>query len=139
MQNSIKLDKFAILLSGVCLLHCLLTPVLVTLLPIFSTFVFFDDSMFHDLMLWLVLPTSVVALFLGCRKHKRLSIALTGALGIAILIGVAFMGHELFGIHGEKLATSAGGIVLAFSHFLNYKACQSIVCESKNCSTQHHH
>ena len=139
MQNSIKLDKFAILLSGVCLVHCLLTPVLVTLLPIFTTSVLLDDSMFHKLMLWLVLPTSVVALFLGCRKHKRWSIALTGALGIAILIGVAFVGHDLFGLSGEKIATSIGGVILALSHYLNYRACQSITCESKNCSTQHHH
>lgn len=139
MQTSVKLDKFAILLSGVCLVHCLLTPVLVTLLPILTTSVLLDDSMFHKLMLWLVLPTSLVALFLGCRKHKKWFIAATGALGIAILIGVAFIGHELFGITGEKVATSIGGIVLAVSHYLNYRACQSITCESKNCSSQHHH
>lgn len=95
--------------------------------------------MFHKLMLWLVLPTSVVALFLGCRKHKKWQIAGTGALGIALLIGVAFFGHELFGLTGEKIATGIGGIILACSHFLNYQACQSITCESKNCSSQHHH
>lgn len=139
MQNSIKLDKFAILLSGVCLLHCLLTPVIVTLAPIISTAVFIDDALFHKLMLWLVLPTSVLALFLGCRKHKKLTIAGTGGLGIAIVIGVAFFGHDLFGLNGEKMATSIGGIVLAFSHYLNFRACQSITCESKNCATKHHH
>ena len=53
-------------------------------------------------MLWLVLPTSCVALFLGCRKHKRLSIAVTGIVGMAILVSVAFYGHEWFGVSGEK-------------------------------------
>ena len=90
-------------------------------------------------MLWLVLPTSTVALFLGCRKHKQWTIAATGALGIAILVNVAFIGHDIFGLTGEKIATSVGGLILAVSHYLNYRACQNITCESKNCSTQHHH
>ena len=139
METSVKLDKLAILLSGVCLVHCLLTPVLITLLPILTTSVLLDDSMFHKLMLWLVLPTSFLALFLGCRKHKQWLIAGTGILGVTILISVAMVGHEVFGISGEKIATSIGGIILAASHFLNYRACQSITCESKNCATQHHH
>jgi len=91
------------------------------------------------LMLWLILPTSLVALFLGCRKHNKWQIASTGALGILILLSVTFVGHELFSINGEKIATSIGGIILAFSHYLNYRECQSITCESKNCATQHHH
>lgn len=139
MVNSLKLDKLAILMSGVCLVHCLLAPILMTLLPIFSTSILLDDSLFHTLMLWLILPTSIIALFLGCRKHRQWQIASTGALGILILISVAFAGHDLFGHTGEKIATSIGGIILAFSHFLNYRACQSITCGAKGCATEHHH
>lgn len=139
MLKSTSLDKFAILLSGVCLLHCLVAPVLVTLLPIITMSAFVEDLLFHQMMLWLVLPTSVVALFLGCRKHKRVSIAGTGALGMAILVAVAFFGHEWFGITGEKVVTTSGGLVLAISHFLNFKACQSVTCADRNCATKHHH
>lgn len=139
MFNSNTLDKFAILLSGVCLVHCLLTPVLITLLPIISSSTFMEDVLFHQLMLWAVLPTSFIALFLGCRKHKQFMIAGTGAIGICILVAVAFFGHEWFGISGEKIATSIGGLVLALSHYLNYRACQNTTCDDGNCSTQHHH
>ena len=120
-------------------MHCLLTPVLITLLPILSLSAFVEDVLFHQLMLWLVLPTSCIALFLGCRKHKRLSIAATGAIGMAVLVAVAFFGHEWFGVGGEKIATTVGGLILAASHFLNFRACQSITCDARNCSTQHHH
>ncbi len=120
-------------------MHCLLTPVLVTLLPIISLSALVEDVLFHKLMLWIVLPSSFIALFLGCRKHKRWSIALTGVAGISVLVLVAFFGHQWLGISGEKLATTIGGLVLALSHYLNYRACQSITCESANCSTQHHH
>lgn len=139
MFKSTTLDQAAILLSGVCLVHCLLTPVIVTLLPIISLSVMVEDLLFHQLMLWIVLPTSCVALFLGCRKHKLFSIAATGILGLLILVSVAFYGHEWFGLVGEKVATSVGGLILACSHYLNYRACQSISCDDRNCSTEHHH
>lgn len=139
MFKSTSLDKFAIILSGVCLVHCLIAPVLVTLLPIFSMTAFVEDLLFHKILLWLVLPTSVVALFLGCRKHKQWLIVGTGVLGMAILVAVALFGHEWFGHTGEKIATSVGGMVLALSHYFNFRACQSTTCDDANCATQHHH
>jgi len=139
MFNSNALDKFAILLSGVCLVHCLLTPVAITFLPIISASTFVEDLLFHQLLLWAVLPTSFIALFVGCRKHRRFMIAGTGVIGISILVAVAFFGHQWFGITGEKVATSVGGLVLALSHYLNYRACQTTTCDDNNCSTQHHH
>jgi len=139
MIKSTTIDKFAISLSGVCLMHCLLAPVLVTLTPIFTLSAVAEDILFHQLMLWIVLPTSMVALFLGCRKHRLFSIAATGLLGILILVIVAFFGHEFFGSVAEKIATSIGGLILAGSHYLNYRACQTITCSDTNCSTAHHH
>jgi peptidoglycan/LPS O-acetylase OafA/YrhL len=90
-------------------------------------------------MLWLILPTSILALFIGCRKHRRWSIACTAALGILILVAVAFFGHDWFGLLGEKIATTVAGIILALSHYLNFRACQSISCSDKNCASKHHH
>ena len=139
MIKSTTLDKLGIFLSGICLLHCLITPVIITLIPIISINVLVEDLLFHQLMLWIVVPTSCVALFIGCRKHKRLPIALTGIIGMAILITVALFGHDIFGETAEKVMTSIGGLTLASSHFLNFRACQSISCDDNNCSTEHHH
>ena len=139
MFNSLTLDRFAILLSGVCLVHCLIAPIVITLLPIFSLNTFVGELLFHNLMLWLILPTSILALFIGCRKHRRWSIACTAALGILILVAVAYFGHDWFGLLGEKIATTVAGIILALSHYLNFRACQSISCSDKNCASKHHH
>lgn len=116
-----------------------MAPIILTLLPIISISAVVEDILFHQLMLWLVLPTSVIALLIGCRKHRQGLIFATGILGMGILIFVAFWGHALFGPTNEKIVTSLGGIVLAISHILNYRACQSITCGSKDCTSQHHH
>lgn len=120
-------------------MHCLLAPIILTLLPILSIGVLVEDLVFHQLMLWIVVPTSVVALFLGCKKHRLWQIALSGALGIGILFLVAFLGHDYLSIATEKVATTIGGLILALSHYLNYRACQSIKCDSSKCSQEHHH
>jgi len=150
MIQSTTLDKFGILLSGVCMIHCLVTPVLVTLVPVLSLNVWVEDFLFHQLMLWLVIPTSCIALFLGCRKHKKLSIVgcrkhkklsivATGIVGITVLLFVAFFGHDLLDESMEKVVMTIGGLIVAASHYLNFRACQSITCSTENCATEHHH
>ncbi|MBT8113904.1 MAG: MerC domain-containing protein [Arenicella sp.] len=137
--SSTTLDKMAVFLSGVCIVHCLVTPILVTLLPIVALSALAEDILFHRMMLWLVLPTSCIALFIGCRKHRNLNIVATGVTGMLMLTAIAFFGHELFESWGEKVATSVAGLVLAYSHILNYRACRKTTCDDENCSTDHHH
>jgi len=134
MIRSTSLDKFAVFLSGVCVLHCLITPVLITLLPIFTLNTFVEDLLFHKLMLWLVLPTSCIALSIGCRKHRDIWIASSGIIGMTLLVLIAFLGHDMLSSTGEKIATS-----IAVSHILNYRACQNLICDDANCSSDHHH
>ena len=63
------LDRLAIAASGLCVLHCLVTPLLLILIPVIaSTNV--SDGVFHKIMLVFVLPLSAAALLLGCRRHK---------------------------------------------------------------------
>ena len=139
MIKSESLDKFAIALSGVCIVHCLISPIIITLLPIFALNSMVEDILFHQLMLWIVLPTSCIALFIGCRKHREILIAITGIVGMLILIIVAFFGHDLFNSSYEKIMTIVGGLVLAISHTLNYQACQKRICDDKRCTSKHHH
>lgn len=137
--TSRKLDKLAVALSGICLIHCLVVPIALTLLPIASINTLSEDIIFHQLMLWLIIPTSTIALFLGCRKHKRATIIVSGITGLCILIFAAIAGHEWLSISAEKGMTVAGGLILALSHIFNYRACQATTCASPNCEIDHHH
>ena len=69
MSRIAVLDRFSIGFSTLCLLHCLAVPVLVSVLPVFATFAFADER-FHLALVVLVVPTSIVALGLGCRLHR---------------------------------------------------------------------
>jgi hypothetical protein len=110
-----------------------------TALPILSATIVIDDHLFHEVMLWLVLPASIIALTMGCRKHRNFKIMVTGAIGLSIIVFVTFWGHHVLGETWEKWVSSLGGIVLAYAHYLNYKACQAISCSDDKCASDHHH
>ncbi len=48
--------------------------------------VFLDDESFHRTILWLVVPSSLLAFGLGCRRHRDPRVLLLGALGLAGIV-----------------------------------------------------
>ena len=123
------LDRLAIGMSGLCVLHCLVTPVLLILIPVLASTIVADET-FHIILLVFVLPASSLALLLGCRRHKDWIVPSLGALGLTQLAVIAFFGHELLGETGETAATVVSSLVLAVSHFRNHRLCRSDGCNA---------
>ena len=124
MKNTlnINLDNIAIGFSVVCALHCLLLPIAVIFLPaISSTFLGSED--FHKTLLYFVIPSSIIALSLGCKMHGKYYVYLYGIFGIATLLIAAFFGHDYFGENGESILTLLGASIVSFGHFKNQKLC----------------
>lgn len=122
------LDKTAIGLSAICAIHCLALPVALALLPSLALLPVADES-FHLLLVWLVLPTSVVALALGCKRHQQWQVLAWGIAGLAVLVFAAALGHDLLGENLEKWTTVAGASLVATGHVLNYRHCQTADCQ----------
>ncbi len=122
------LDAVAVFLSGVCLLHCLALPVLLTLLPIFNV-TLLSEKAFHLIMMLVILPISLIALTIGCRQHRDRLTVILGGIGLSVLTITALFGHNLFGLTGERLVTSVGGVILALAHIQNYRCCRQDDCQ----------
>ena len=95
-------DLFAVSSSGLCMIHCLATPVLLIFLPVLGASVLSGDE-FHAAILWFILPTSLLALTLGCRRHKDRYVAALCAIGLAVILVAARFGDTLFGEIGERI------------------------------------
>lgn len=115
-------DKVAIGLSGLCAIHCLVLPLLIVMLPSLASLPL-NDERFHLWMVFAVIPISIFALFLGCRRHKNYQVLGFGVVGLVLLV-TAILGEEIFGEIGEKGFTLAGAAIIAFGHFRNYRLCQ---------------
>ncbi|NUM54926.1 MAG: MerC domain-containing protein [Candidatus Hydrogenedentes bacterium] len=121
------MDRIAICLTAVCVVHCAAMPIALTLIPALAGSLVGEER-FHSFMLWLVLPSSAVAVTLGCRKHKDVAVVVMGLLGLGLLVYAAFYGHETFGEWGERALTVAGGGILSVGHLRNYLLCRKESC-----------
>jgi len=135
--ESTTLDGVAISISALCVLHCLLAPLVVLAFPIFGASLWASHE-FHAWLLVLILPSSALALYLGCRQHRSGIVLGLGLSGIAVLLIAAALGPEVLGELGEILVTGLGGTLLAGSHVLNYRRCRTIQCEEQACASHAH-
>lgn len=114
--HSPLLDRLAILLSGLCLLHCLMGALLLSGLALAGGML---DHDVHVVGLAVALPLAAIALWRGVRVHGNLLVLLTGAVGILL------MALSIFATHAGDLETGlsvSGVIVLAMAHIWNLRA-----------------
>ena len=107
------LDKLAVGLSGLCLIHCVLSVVLVSIFASAGTLLT-SPSVHHVGLIGAVL-LGALALGQGYAAHGARRPALIG------LVGLALMKRALDVPHGsmEVLLTVVGVSILAFAHVLN--------------------
>jgi MerC mercury resistance protein len=123
-KASSSLDRVAIGLSSFCALHCLVTPAAVILFPALSA-CFGSDRVFHVLLLTLVVPSSVLALTLGCRLHRDAWVLGFGVIGLNLLLITVAIGHvELW----ERPMTFSATALIVAAHVRNYRLCRSGRC-----------
>jgi len=119
---NINLDKVEIGFSAICALHCILLPVALIFLPSLSA-TFLGSEDFHKALLYFVVPSSTIALFLGCKMHGKNHVYVYGAVGIGALLIASFFGHDLFGESREKFLTLLGAGIISLGHIKNQKLC----------------
>ena len=122
-------DKTAISLSVICLLHCLLMPSFLVLLSGYIS-LSYNNELIHYAILFLAIPISVYALLTGAKNHRTYTYLVIGLIGLLALIIAVTLGVQPWGEFAEKSLTSIGAILVAFSHFRNYKLCREADCDT---------
>ena len=119
---NINYDKIAISFSVVCALHCLLLSIVVIFLPSISA-TFLGTENFHKILLYFVIPSSIIALSLGCKMHGKYEVYSYGFFGIGALLFASFFGHDYLGEVGEISLTLIGAGIVSLGHYKNQKLC----------------
>ena len=117
-------DRAAICFSSLCILHCLLLPLLLVAYPI-GIVLTLSDEIFHQIMVFLAVPLSLVSLYVGYGHHKRNQVIVFGGIGLVILVIPLVVPHELISESGETWLTVAGALILCMAHVVNFRLCTS--------------
>ena len=116
------LDQVAVALSGLCLVHCLMLPFAIAILPFLAEV---DEGHLHVQMLFVVLPVSGIALWLGYRRHGDRRIIIAGVAGLMLLVIGGTVAHNLYGLIADRSLTIMGSLVLAITHYRNSRLSRS--------------
>jgi hypothetical protein len=113
------LDRAAIALSGLCVVHCIASAVLLAMLSAAGGLLL--NPIFHEVGLTIAILLGALALGRGVMEHGYVMPAAMGSFGLGIMAGAMSLPHD--GGHGaETLWTVIGVGLLAFGHDLNRRA-----------------
>lgn len=112
------MDRVAVLLSAVCLLHCMAIPLAILVLPAMSGLLLGSETLVHWLLLGIAVPISGLALWVGYSRYRNVRSVLLGISGL-LLMFVAV--SHLFGRAPEVPLTLVGVTLVACAHWLNIR------------------
>ena len=115
-------DRAAICFSSLCILHCLLLPLLLVAYPI-GILVTLSDEIFHQIMVSVALPLSLVSLYVGYGHHKQNQLIVIGGMGSVVLMLPLVVPHEAISESGETWLTVSGALILCLAHVVNFRLC----------------
>lgn len=121
------LDGFAIGASSLCMVHCLGLPLLLVFAPLLASRIDPGET-FHILMLAAAIPTSLLALTQGWRRHRMPLPSVLGLTGLLLLAGGALIAYTNW---LETGCTVTGSLILATAHMLNLRSKDVSTCESR--------
>ena len=111
-----RLDRLAIGLSGLCLVHCLATAVVLAALATAGGLL--GAPIVHELGLGLAIVLAAIALGRGALEHGFLMPLAVGSLGLGVMAGALTLPHD----GSEAIYTMLGVGVVALGHRLNFMA-----------------
>jgi hypothetical protein len=120
--SAFSADNLGIWASALCVVHCIVTPVLISASAVFAHFIPGEEKTHRTLALG-VAALGAIALIKGFRTHGRRRILGLMALGLGFIFAGAFYGDHLPS-HGYEVAvTITGSLLMITSHRMNHTFC----------------
>ena len=112
MKTTLTLDTGGVVISSLCLIHCLFLPLFGTIFPLLG--VWSEIEWIHKMLVLMALPLCAGLIFRPGKIQRRLP----AILGVALLFTGAFIEvlHEF-----EVTITVIGAIFLGFAHLQNLR------------------
>lgn len=116
MERTGWIDRSAMGLSGLCLVHCLAGSLLLAAASVSGGFMWSHNI--HMVGLAVAIPLAGFGLWRGVQRHGRWLVAAIGGLGVGLMAGALFAAH---GAASEVFHTVLGVSLLGGAHLLNLR------------------
>lgn len=123
------LDAIGTLASTACAVHCLLTPLVIGLLPLLGIG-FLAADWFEDTAVIAAISLGVISMIHGYHHHRRFRVVGILIAGIILLVTGRWIAADISQVAETSLVV-AGGLAVASAHWVNRRLCQT-------CTACHH-
>src|SRR6266478_5252726 len=90
---SLNADRLGIIASALCFVHCILTPVVLSLSAVWGHYLPSEEG-FHRVLAVMVAAIGCFAIVNGYRRHRRLRVLLLMSTGLLLIFAGAYLGDR---------------------------------------------
>jgi peptidoglycan/LPS O-acetylase OafA/YrhL len=120
-------DQIGVWTSTLCVIHCLLTPVVLSLSAVSAHFLPSEEKT-HRTLAVVITALGAIALVKGYRRHRSWRVLALMAAGLAFIFRGAFWGDHLPSHWAEVLVTLIGSGFMIAAHRTNHTFCRDCSC-----------
>ena len=131
-------DRLGIWASALCMVHCILTPVVLSLSAVSVHFLPSEERT-HRALAIVIAALGALALVRGFRKHRRRRVLLLMASGLGCIWAAAWWGDQLPSHAAEVALTMVGSCLMIAAHRCITPSALIAAAASSNLSAVGHH
>jgi uncharacterized membrane protein HdeD (DUF308 family) len=109
--------------SGLCLFHCVLSPLVFVCFPAAEAYVPGDDATHHAFGL-IVMVTGAIAFAKAFERHRQGFVLALLVVGMAVLAGGSYGHHFIRDETVNLVLVTSGSVMLLVAHYLNHTFCR---------------
>jgi hypothetical protein len=121
---SLRADRLGIVASALCFVHCIATPVVLSLSSVWAHYLPSEEG-FHRGFAVLVAAIGCFAIVTGYRRHRRLRVMFLMSAGLMLIFSGAYFGDRLPSHISEIAVTMMGSALMITAHFVNHTFCKN--------------
>jgi len=124
------MDIAGVFASTLCMIHCLLLPIVVAVMPFVAKPLMKHDWV-HAGLAGFVLTFCLIAYIPGYLQHRDKRLIYVGVVGLTLVFFATFVARA-WGEIIEAVIITAGNTVIIFGHMLNRKKLAHLKCRHKH-------
>jgi len=120
-------DQIGVWTSTACVIHCRLTPVVLSISAVSAHFIPSEEKT-HRTLAVAIAALGAIALVRGLRRHRSLRVLVLMAIGLAFIFSEAYWGDRLPSHSAEILVALIGSGFIIAAHRTNHTFCRDCSC-----------
>jgi len=120
---SLQSDRLGIIASALCFIHCILTPVVLSLSAVWAHYLPSEEK-FHRVLAVLIAGIGCFAIIGGYRRHRRSRVLFMMCTGLCFIFAGAYYGDHLPSHLAEVATTLVGSCLMIVAHLTNHTFCR---------------